>query len=374
MGRQRFVVKIGSSSLTTKHGDLSDQKIKEHVEALSFLKKAGHDLILITSGAVAAGFSALGYPARPVTLAGKQAAAAVGQGLLMQRYADHFRTHDLLTAQLLITRQVFSIQDQYSNVFSTLSELLKRGAIPIINENDSVAVEELTFGDNDHLSALVSGLVHADFLMMLTDINGLYTKDPRKAVDAEQIRHLDAITPDIKALAGHVGSKVGTGGMRSKIEAAELALSLGVPSFIGKGEGANKLLDIMDGQGDGTYVGSRPTTPPLKNKKQWIHLHSSVAGQIEVDSGAARALLEHGKSLLPAGVKNVHGLFKKGDVVEVLTLDGQVIGKGQINFSGEELVEIKGLQSALAKSKTHHDRAEVIHRDNWVAVSKSEGK
>ncbi len=370
MAKQRLVVKIGSSSLTNKQGGISDQKIREHVAALAAVKHAGHELVLITSGAVAAGFTALGYPTRPVTLAGKQAAAAVGQGLLMQRYADQFREHNLLTAQLLITRDAFSVQDQYTNVFSTLSELLKRGAIPIINENDSVAVDELTFGDNDRLSALVCGLVHADLLIMLTDINGLYKGDPRKSPMPERISFLESITPEVLALAGAAGSKVGTGGMRSKIEAAETALSLGVPSFIGTGQGPSKLLDIIAGHGDGTYVGSAPKSLPLGNKKQWIQLHSPITGQVEVDEGAASALLFHGKSLLPAGVQTANGRFKEGDVVEVVTHDGTVIGKGQVNYSIDELFQIKGLQSQAAIEQTHHIRGEVIHRDNWVTLKK----
>ena len=369
MAKQRIVVKIGSSSLTNSNGGLSIEKLADHVAALAKLKKAGHEIILISSGAVAAGFTVLGYPARPVTIAGKQAAAAVGQGLLMQSYYEQFQKEGIVSAQLLLTRHDFSQQEQYSNAYSTLTELLKRGAIPIINENDSVVVDELTFGDNDMLSALVSGLIHADFLIILTDINGLYDGDPRQNPHAKKYSFLPEITEELFVMAGSTGSKVGTGGMRSKLEAAKTAISFGIKTFIGKGEGSEKLLDIVAGKGDGTYIGY-PGHPALRNKKQWIGIHSLIAGKIEIDAGAELAVIYHGKSLLPAGVKTVKGSFKPGDVVEVLNEKGELIGKGQINYSAEELTQIKGLSSQEAQIQTSHNRPEVIHRDNWVTLTK----
>ncbi len=372
MAKERIVVKIGSSSLTNTHGGLSEEKIAEHVAALSKLKREGNEVILITSGAVAAGFTVLGYQTRPVTIAGKQAAAAVGQGLLMQSYFEQFQQEDIVSAQLLLTRHVFSQQEQYNNAYSTLSELLKRGILPIINENDSVIIDELTFGDNDVLSALVSGLIHADLLIILTDINGLYDGDPRHNPRAKKYNFLAEITDDLLALAGDTGSKVGTGGMRSKLEAAKTGLLVGVKVFIGKGEGINKLLDIISGEGDGTYVGYIPNTL-LKNKKQWIGIHSNIAGQIGIDSGAESAVVYHGKSLLPAGVRTLKGSFKTGDVVEVLNEEGEIIGKGQTNYTVEELTQIKGLSSKEAKEITMQNRPEVIHRNNWVSFTKESG-
>ncbi|MFB4169141.1 glutamate 5-kinase [Virgibacillus sp. JSM 102003] len=372
MAKERIVVKIGSSSLTNSYGGLSKEKIAEHVAALSKLKREGNEVIFITSGAVAAGFTVLGYQTRPVTIAGKQAAAAVGQGLLMQSYFEQFQKEDIVSAQLLLTRHVFSQEEQYNNAYSTLSELLKRGILPIINENDSVIVDELTFGDNDVLSALVSGLIHADLLIILTDINGLYDGDPRQNTRAKKYNFLPKITDDLLAIAGNTGSKVGTGGMRSKLEAAKTALLVGVKVFIGKGEGINKLLDIISGEGDGTYVGYIPNTL-LKNKKQWIGIHSNIAGQIGIDSGAESAIVYHGKSLLPAGVKTLKGSFKSGDVVEVLNENGELIGKGQTNYSVDELIQIKGLSSKEAKEITMQNRPEVIHRNNWVSFTKESG-
>lgn len=361
--KQRIVVKIGSSSLTSDGGGICTEKLTDHVDALAKLKQAGHEVVLISSGAVAAGFTELGYPSRPVTITGKQAAAAVGQGLLMQAYTEAFRRHHIVAAQLLLTRGDFSRKEQYSNAFAALSELIDRSVLPIINENDSVSIEELTFGDNDMLSALVSGLVQADTLIILTDINGLYDKNPRQDASAKKYAFLPAITDEIAAFAGSSGSKVGTGGMKSKIDAARTALSLGVSVFIGTGSGAEKLTDILEGKGDGTYIGNAPQRL-LKNNKQWIALHSFVSGQVIIDQGAAAAILQQGKSLLPAGVTSVRGSFHAGEVVEVINEKGIVIGKGQINYDAPELERIKGKQSNEIASKHY----EVIHRDNWVTV------
>ncbi|UOE96028.1 glutamate 5-kinase [Alkalihalobacillus sp. LMS39] len=369
MTKQRIVVKIGSSSLTTGTGKLSKEKVTEHVAAIAALKRAGHDVILISSGAVAAGFSDLGYPSRPVTIAGKQAAAAVGQSLLMQGYAEECKKHDLVTAQLLLTRHNFANNEQYHNAYSTLTELLKRNVLPIINENDSVSIEELTFGDNDMLSALVSGLVHANFLVILTDINGLYDANPHKNPQAKKFTFLPAVSEELMKVAGGSGSKVGTGGMRSKIEAAKTALSLGVKVFIGTGEGSQKLLDIVDGKGDGTYIGYAVHTS-ITNKKQWLAFHSDVSGQIMIDDGAVIAVIKNGKSLLPAGVKSVTGTFSAGQVVEVTNEKGELIGKGQIDISSSDLSLIKGLSSEQANKQINRDRSEVIHRDNWVTLTK----
>ncbi|WP_102347128.1 glutamate 5-kinase [Bacillus sp. Marseille-P3661] len=373
MAKQRIVVKIGSSSLTNTNGGLSIEKLAEHVEALSLLKRFGHEVILISSGAVAAGFKGLGYPTRPVTIAGKQAAAAVGQGLLMQGYTEQFKKHNIVTAQLLLTRSTFSNKDQYNNAYSTLSELLKRDVLPIINENDSISVDELTFGDNDMLSALVSGLVHANFLVILTDVNGLYDQNPKDNPKAKKYNFLPEITDALFESASSSGSKMGTGGMKSKVEAARTALSLGVNVFIGTGEGSEKLVDILSGKGDGTYIG-HPNQAGVTNLKQWLSLHSKVAGVIEVDQGAVQALLEKGKSLLPAGVTNILGDFVAGDVVEVVSPKGEVIGRGEVNYSSLDLVKVKGLSTDEAKGMIDHDQSVVIHRNQWVTLRKEKIK
>ncbi|MBM7644968.1 glutamate 5-kinase [Scopulibacillus daqui] len=370
MAKKRIVVKIGSSSLTHANGGLNKKKLIEHVEAIAQLKKEGHEVILISSGAVSAGFFDLGYPARPVTISGKQAAAAVGQGLLIQSYTDAFKRHGLVSAQLLLTRQDFIHKESYSNAYATLHELLKRSVLPIINENDSVAVDELTFGDNDMLSALVSGLVHADILIMLTDINGLYTANPHMNPDAKRYDYLPEITEELlKQAKSSSGSKVGTGGMKSKLIAAQTALSLGVNVFIGTGSGPDKLTKILKGEGDGTYIGNSPKIQ-LKKPKQWIAFHSKISGQIKIDDGAQTAIVFKGKSLLPAGVKQISGTFKAGDVVEVVNHKNEVIGKGQVNYTSEELEIIKGAASQTAMKITRAKHPEVIHHDQFVFTVK----
>ncbi|HZW67510.1 MAG TPA: glutamate 5-kinase [Pseudogracilibacillus sp.] len=369
MKKQRVVVKIGSSSLTNDRGEIDEKKLADHVKAVAAIRAEGHEVILVSSGAVAAGFLQLGYPSRPVTIKGKQASAAVGQSLLIQSYIDEFNSYELTPAQVLLTRGDFSDKDRFQNAFATLSELLDRGIIPIINENDTVAVDELTFGDNDMLSALVSGFLHADQLILLTDINGLYDSNPRKNPDAKKYDYLEEITDDMMQGADSTGSKVGTGGMYSKLQAANKALSLGVKVFIGTGEGEAKLTNIISGKGDGTYI-VNDSLPPINTGRQWIAFHSEPTGKLFVDKGAEEAILHHGRSLLPAGVYKVSGTFAKGDVVEVHG-ETSMLGKGQVNTSSDDIRKY-----ILERNKRRHEEkrnrkpaTEVIHRDRWVELS-----
>lgn len=361
MEKQTIVVKIGSSSLTNEKGEIDEQKLTGYVEAIAALKKAKHTVILVSSGAVAAGFKQLGYPFRPVTIKGRQAAAAVGQSLLIQSYIKKFQQYHLVPAQILLTRSDFSKRERYQNAFSTINELLDRGIIPIINENDTVSVDELTFGDNDMLSALVSGFIHADQLIILTDINGLYTDNPMKNPYAKKYSFLEQITEEVLAAASSEGSKVGTGGMKSKLEAAKRALSLGVSTFIGKAEGKYSLLQVLQGTGDGTYITNK-AMQPINSTRQWIAIHSESTGKIYVDSGAEEAILYNGRSLLPAGITDVKGIFDKGDVVEVYS-QNKLLGKGKVNYSS------KGVMFEIKKRKEQgklEPSIEVIHRNNWV--------
>lgn len=366
MEKKCVVVKIGSSSLTEKDGSLSREKLIDHVSAIVKLKRYGHDVVLVSSGAVSAGFRDLGYPSFPVTIASKQAAAAVGQGLLVHAYTEELKKHNIISAQMLLTRNDFYKKEQISNANATMTELLKRNVVPIINENDCVSIEELTFGDNDMLSALVSGLVHANYLILLTDINGVYDSNPHKDATAKRYNFLQEISKNLIEQTGSTSSsKVGTGGMRSKLIAAKTALSLGVKTFIGTGEGEEKLVDILLGKGDGTYVGSNRNSS-MQTPKQWIALHSPISGKIIIDNGAKKAILYDGKSLLPAGLNGVIGQFKQGDVVEVLDSSESVIGKGQVNYCAEDLSRIKRLPSEKAMEITNKSYPEVIHRDNFV--------
>ena len=360
MEKKRIVVKIGSSSLTNSKGEIDQVKFSDHIQAVSELRKAGHEVILVSSGAVATGFRKLGYSSRPVTLKGKQAAAAVGQSLLIQSYMEQLGQFRIIPALILLTRTDFSNKERYKNAYDTLTELLDRGILPIINENDTVSVAELTFGDNDMLSALVSGLIHADQLIILTDINGLYDSNPHTNPDAKRYNHISDVTDDLVQLAGGSGSSVGTGGMKSKLLAAKTALTLGVKVFIGTGKGKDKLLTILEGNGDGTYVGNDFLTTVNKNK-QWISLHSDVSGKIFVDDGAEQALVLNGSSLLPAGIYEIKGNFEKGDVVEVYGSNG-LLGRGEVQYSVDELTQ------AMGKRTDEHECSaiEVIHRDKWV--------
>ncbi|WP_202079018.1 glutamate 5-kinase [Caldalkalibacillus salinus] len=367
MNKKRIVVKIGSSSLTNTSGGLSLEKLHDHTEALAKLMNNGHEVVLISSGAVAAGFTSLGYPSRPVTVVGKQAAAAVGQGLLMQGYTERLAQHGITTAQLLLTRQDLMKKEHYHNVYSTLSELIQRRVLPIINENDSVSVEELTFGDNDMLSALVSGFIHADMLMMLTDVDGIYDQNPAHP-EARRFHYIDHVTDELLNITSENGSKVGTGGMKSKLKAAQTATSLSVKTFIGTGQGAQKLTNILEGKGEGTYIYDKSGTD-LKNHKQWIAYHSQSSGHIVIDSGAVEAIMKHSKSILPVGVSDVQGSFLQGDVVDVLNPRGELIAKGMVHYTAQGLRDIMGKPSYDIQS---HDpfKAEVIHRDHLVLIKK----
>ncbi|PYF07237.1 glutamate 5-kinase [Ureibacillus chungkukjangi] len=360
MKKKRIVVKIGSSSLTNAKGEIDHIRLQDHISALVALKQDGHDVLLVSSGAVAAGFRKLGYPSRPVTLKGKQAAAAVGQSLLIQYYSELFSEHHISTAQILLTRTDFSKKDRYRNAYATFTELLERNILPIINENDTVSVSELTFGDNDMLSALVSGLIHADYLIILTDINGLYDQNPKNP-NAKQIDYLSTISDDLLKIPTGSGSKVGTGGMQSKLLAARTALQSGVKVFIGNGNGQNKLIDILDGLGDGTYIGNDLHTP-LPNPKQWISF-TEVCGKLFIDKGAAEAILLKGKSLLPAGIYKLEGVFRQGDVVEVYS-ETELLGRGEVLYSSDELGRALGKRTNEITSTS----IEVIHRDKWVRI------
>ncbi|MCZ0701987.1 glutamate 5-kinase [Natronobacillus azotifigens] len=369
--KNRVVVKIGSSSLTEKDGTLSLAKLQEHTSAIVALMEKGVEVVLISSGAVSAGFRDLGYSSRPVTVAGKQAAAAVGQGLLVEAYNDAFKQYNIVSAQLLLTRGVFVNQTQFTNVYQTITELIKRSVVPIINENDSVAIDELTFGDNDMLSALVSGLVNADYLIMLTDINGIYDKNPAQYTDAKRYQQLNYISDQlIDQTSQSSNSKVGTGGMKSKLIAAQMATTLGVNCFVGVGYGREKLIDIFDGKGDGTYIGNKHT-PHVRKQKQWIAFHSEVKGQIIIDEGAKKAVLSDGKSLLPAGIIGISNYFEVGEVAEIV-YQNEVIAKGQVNYSSEDLNRVKGLSSCEAMKITKCKRPEAIHRNKLVLTIQGE--
>lgn len=366
MEKKRIVVKIGSSSLTNDYGEIDEAKLQDHVEALANLKLLGHEVLLVSSGAVAAGFKRLGYQTRPVTLKGRQAAAAVGQSLLIQSYIAQFDAYDVMPAQILVTRDDFTNRARFKNAYETMSELLERNILPIINENDTVSVRELTFGDNDMLSALVAGFMKADQLIILTDVNGLYTDNPMTNPNAKKINVLTSISDDLLLCANEEGSKVGTGGMKSKLLAAKTALKVGIPVFIGTGEGKEKLVDIVDGKGDGTYLLNEQHNTITINQ-QWIAMHAKAVGQIYIDAGAEAAILYNSKNLLPAGITKFEGKFNKGDIVEVFGKNG-LIGKGEVTISAKELAATVGKKTCEQTERVKKGQAEVIHRSKWVVI------
>jgi len=365
---ERIVVKIGSSSLTSDEGGLHKPNIQFFASELAQLHQQGKQVMLVTSGAVAAGFREIGYEARPKLVHQKQAAAAVGQALLMQAYQEAFLQYGIVTAQILLTRNDFSNRKRINNALMTIEELLSQRIIPIINENDTVSTAEiiLKFGDNDHLSSLVATMTKASRLVIITDMDGLYTADPRKNPDATKIERVAQISEELLQLAGGAGSAVGTGGMRSKIEAARIAMRGGVTTFIGRVQQAGELLSAIHGHGRGTYFDTEEHSLPMK--KQWLGFHSTPSGTITVDHGAAIALQERHKSLLPAGVVSCAGEFHPGDVVEVLNEEGLLIGRGVVNYASWQLKAAAGLSSDEVERRIDVQRIEVIHRDEWITL------
>jgi glutamate 5-kinase len=370
---QRLIIKIGSSSLTSPEGELNEQRVYYFAEELVKLQNAGYQVMLVTSGSIAAGFRKIGYPSRPVHTHERQASAAVGQALLMQAYNAAFTQHGKTVAQILLTRSDFSDRQRIHNALNTIEELLNHHVIPIINENDTVAVNELklkennTFGDNDALSALVANLVKAQQLIIITDTDGLYTEDPHKNINAKRIDHVEQINEEIFRIAGGSGSSVGTGGMRSKIEAARIAVRGGVTTFIGRATHEDDIFLAVNGNGKGTYFETHLRSMPMK--KQWVGFHSLPQGKVIVDLGAEQALVLRGKSLLPAGIAEVEGEFHPGDVIEVVNVQRQIIGRGVSNYSSKQLQAVAGLSTMEVKKRIEVQRIEVIHRDEWITLN-----
>lgn len=365
---KRVVVKVGTSTLAYPTGKLCFHRIESVVRQLADLHNQGIEVILVTSGAVGAGMGRLGLKARPKTIPQKQAVAAVGQCILMQVYEKLFSEYGQIVAQVLLTAEDIALRKRYLNARNTLMKIFEYGAIPIINENDTVAVDELKVGDNDRLSALVASLIHADLLVILSDIDGLYTKDPRRYKDAKLIPVVNEITEDIEALCGGAGSNVGTGGMYTKIEAAKIATGSGIPMVITNGARENAIIDTIQKEGLGTLF--IPREDKLDSRSRWIAFNLNLHGHIYVDAGAKEALINGGKSLLPSGVLRVEGDFDLGDVVGILDSDGKEFARGLVNYACHELDKIKGLQTADIEGVLgykYYD--EVIHRDNLVCLS-----
>ena len=367
LGRtKRWVIKIGSALITNEGRGLDTEAIQRWAEQMSELRSAGKELLLVSSGAVAEGMSRIGITQRPHALYELQAVAALGQMGLIQHFESCFKQHGIHTAQVLLTHDDVSNRQRYLNARSTLNTLLEIGAIPIINENDTVATDEIRFGDNDTLAALVANLVEADALIILTDQQGLYNKDPRQHADAELITDANATDPEIMGMCG-AGGALGRGGMRTKIAAAQYAARSGAATLIAAGRTENVLLQIAEGTELGTLLS--PKTEKLAARKQWLAGHLVVRGSLQLDEGATRALSGSGVSLLAVGVTGINGHFNRGDMVNCLDPDGAEIARGLVNYSADEARKIMGKAShEIEQTLGYVDEPELIHRDNLVLL------
>jgi len=363
---KRWVVKIGSALLTDDGKGLNRVGMDAWVDQIAGLLQAGHEVVLVSSGSVAEGMTRLGWTSRPDEVHKLQAAAAVGQMGLVQAYESAFARHQHKTAQILLTHDDLSDRKRYLNARTTLRTLLSYGVVPIINENDTVVTDEICFGDNDTLGALVANLVEADVLVILTDQDGLYTADPRHNPDAQLIHEGQASDEQFASMAGG-GGALGRGGMVTKVRAATLAARSGADTVIVGGRIERVLSRLRDGELLGTLL--LADQAPVAARKQWIAGHLNTSGVLTLDAGAVTALRNGGRSLLPIGVVSVHGRFERGDVVECRNEQGQLVAKGLVNYSQSEAVKIvktptSGLEQALGTVA----EPEMIHRDNLVIL------
>ncbi len=362
-----IVVKIGSSLLTNNGAGLDRVAIAGWVAQIAELKRLGKDVLLVSSGAIAEGLQRLGWKRRPHAVHELQAAAAVGQMGLVQVYETCFREHGLATAQILLTHDDLAERKRYLNARSTLRTLLELNVIPVINENDTVVTDEIKFGDNDTLGSLVTNLIEADAMIILTDQAGLYTADPRKDRSATLVRNAQAGDPSLEKMAGGAGSHIGSGGMLTKIIAAKRAARSGAHTVIVSGREPDVLLRLANGEAIGTTLLAE--TPTLAARKQWLADHLQVRGRITLDAGAVKALVLEGKSLLPIGATALSGEFERGAVVACVDTNGKEIARGLINYSADETRKIlRKPSSEIELILGYVDELELIHRGNLVLL------
>jgi glutamate 5-kinase len=362
-----LIVKVGSSLVTNNGEGLDRNAIAAWAAQISDLVQQGKQVVLVSSGAVAEGMQRLGWKKRPIEVNELQAAAAVGQMGLVQMYESCFAKHHLHTAQLLLTHEDLADRKRYLNARSTLKTLLNLNVIPIINENDTVVTEEIRFGDNDTLGALVANLIEADALVILTDQQGLYSADPRKDPNAVFINIETAGNPELEKMAGGAGSNVGTGGMLTKILAAKRAANSGAHTIIASGREPNVLVRLSNGEAIGTHLqaGQMKTVA----KKQWLADHLRLGGKLVLDAGAVNVLTKEGKSLLAIGVVDVLGSFERGDVVACVDAEGVELARGIVNYNSQEVARIKRKPShEIEQVLGYVEELELIHRDNLVVL------
>ena len=363
---RRWVVKVGSALLTNDGSGLDEAVITSLVAQLAQLRCTGCEVVLVSSGAVAAGIARLGWSARPHLLHELQAAAAVGQSVLVQSYETVFKGYDIATAQVLLGHDDVLARDRYLNARGTLKTLLKLGVVPIVNENDTVVTEEIRFGDNDTLAALVANLIDADALVLLTDQEGLYKEDPRSNPATELVDSCDVNDPELDGMAGE-GGALGRGGMVTKLRAARLAARSGTEPVIASGRVEDILESVAAGASVGTWL--RTGREPQNARKQWLAGMIQTSGSVELDEGAVRVLRESGRSLLAVGVCGVRGSFSRGDMVSCRDTEGREVARGLVNYSADETRRIMGSASKDIESILGYQvDEELIHRDNLVLV------
>ena len=364
---KRVIVKVGTSSLTHANGRINIDKMEVLVRQICNLANAGKEMILVSSGATAAGLPSLGFTSRPDDIALKQAAASVGQGILLHMYEKLFAEYGHTVGQILVTREDTVKRSHYLNLRNTLTALIGLGVIPIINENDVVAIDEFKIGDNDTLSANIASIIDADALIILSDIEGLYTANPSTDSNATLIHEVEALTPYIYEISGGAGSSLGTGGMYTKIQAAHIATNSGVHMVIASGDRPDSIKAIMNGEERGTHFWPQGDVPQIK--KRWMAFGTRLQGTIHVDKGCRDALLTNGSSILPVGILSAEGQFEEGDTISIVH-DGEEIARGIVNFNLSDLLQIKGHKSQdipaiLGVRDTYHV---VVHRDNLVVL------
>ena len=365
----RIVVKVGTNLIADRLAGLNHERINSLATGVSRLLAAGHGVVVVSSGAIGAGMAARRITERPRSMPEKQATAAIGQPILMEAYEAAFRQHALSVAQILLTREDFANRGRYLNARNTIAVLLENGVVPVINENDTVAVDEIRLGDNDTLSAMVANLVGADLLVILSDIDGFYTDDPSRNPRAEFVPVVESITPKIERQARKTGGESGTGGMATKIRAAKLCTAAGIAMIIANG-GNPRILQEIDA---GAYRGTMflPSPARLSVKKKWIGFVSHPRGSVRIDPGAEAALTLHGKSLLPSGIVHVGGEFAEKDTIAVLDAAGKEIARGLCGYSSADLARIKGKKTGdVEKILGRRAPGEVIHKDHLVILNR----
>lgn len=367
MSKRTVVVKVGSSTVTGADGRIDRELLRSLAAQIAELAERDDRVVLVSSGSIAAGVEALGLQARPCDMPTLQATAAVGQARLIETYGELFAERGMRVGQVLLTRQDTGHRQQYLHAAHTLERLLELGIVPVVNENDTTAVDEIRFGDNDALAALVALMVHADLVVLLTDIDGLYSADPRTHEEARLVRRVEEVSERVMGCASGPGSAVGSGGMTTKLQAARMLMRAGIPMVVCDGKRDRVLADVAAGVPLGTlFVGGEAT---LTSHKLWIAYVGRPAGSVSIDDGAADALRLHGKSLLPAGVTDVSGSFATGDPVLVTTADGTVVARGLAEISAEDLRKVKGMKTERIREVfPGWDGEEVVHRDHLVVV------